>query len=283
MYRLIVFLILLFAGCQRPTEVVLTYAPVAPAAEDEESVSVDMDEVFGVVVWRVYDSGLPCLVTLDDSKQIRVESYVDDPETLDRIDRVVCNPGAFEFRIAANSVDHSRLISLAGETEGREVRDEQGRVLGWWVPVREEMDVGLLAALELTTRAFDRDGISGLELLVADDPYQIDNNLIVEVTAGRDQGGRPNISFRLSEKGGEMMRGLTTENLPDPTTRRTRKLAILVNGEVYSTPAIQSTIGERGEITGDFTEKEAEDLASVLNGGKLPVALEPVSVEYVRE
>jgi preprotein translocase subunit SecD len=51
---------------------------------------------------------------------------------------------------------------------------------------------------------------------------------------------------------------------------------------VESAPTIQSEIPDgKGEITGDFTEREAKDLALVLRTGALPVELSPSEVRTV--
>ncbi len=48
------------------------------------------------------------------------------------------------------------------------------------------------------------------------------------------------------------------------------QLAIVLNNEVKSAPRINSQINDRGQITGSFTKRSAEDLALVLKSGALP-------------
>jgi SecD/SecF fusion protein len=50
-----------------------------------------------------------------------------------------------------------------------------------------------------------------------------------------------------------------------------REMAIVVDGNVMSAPTIQNRISTTGNITGNFTSEEAQDLAIVLNSGSLPV------------
>ena len=50
-------------------------------------------------------------------------------------------------------------------------------------------------------------------------------------------------------------------------------MGIILDGELYSAPSINSTIFDRGEITGRFTRAEVDDLVKVLNAGSLPAAL----------
>ena len=47
-------------------------------------------------------------------------------------------------------------------------------------------------------------------------------------------------------------------------------MAIVLNNEIKSAPNINSQINDRGQITGSFTKKAAEDLALILRSGALP-------------
>jgi preprotein translocase subunit SecD len=60
-----------------------------------------------------------------------------------------------------------------------------------------------------------------------------------------------------------------------------KRLAIMLDRKVESAPTVQSQITTQGEITGQFTEQEAKDLATVLNFGALPVELSKQNVETV--
>ena len=61
-----------------------------------------------------------------------------------------------------------------------------------------------------------------------------------------------------------------------------KQVAIVLDNVVKSAPTIQTQhFGGRGQITGNFTEAEAKDLALVLNFGALPVQLKPLTVQTV--
>ncbi|MBI2933410.1 MAG: protein translocase subunit SecD [Planctomycetes bacterium] len=52
------------------------------------------------------------------------------------------------------------------------------------------------------------------------------------------------------------------------------QIAIIIDNQLKSAPAVQSdAFGGSGEITGGFSEREAEDLATVLRSGSLPVSI----------
>ena len=68
----------------------------------------------------------------------------------------------------------------------------------------------------------------------------------------------PEIDFELDPEGGRLFAEVTKENIG-------RQLAIILDGELYSAPVIQSEIPHgRGRITGSFKVEEAIELANVL-------------------
>jgi hypothetical protein len=82
------------------------------------------------------------------------------------------------------------------------------------------------------------------------------------------------ISFTLDENGSQIFADYTTAHVG-------QRLAIVVDGVIISVPNIQQAIttGE-GQITGNFTQAEAEELATRLRGeGTLPIELELTSIE----
>lgn len=93
----------------------------------------------------------------------------------------------------------------------------------------------------------------------------------IDPAATGTQGGWE-VSFELDSEGGRLFQTITRENVG-------RQLAIVLDERVESAPTIQDEIpGGSGVITGDFTEQEARDLATVLRTGALPVELEASQV-----
>jgi SecD/SecF fusion protein len=81
---------------------------------------------------------------------------------------------------------------------------------------------------------------------------------ITRAGIGRDTFNKPEILFVFDSDGALAFERVTTENVG-------RFLAIILDGELYSAPRIKGPIaGGSGSITGDFTEDEARNLASVL-------------------
>ena len=55
-----------------------------------------------------------------------------------------------------------------------------------------------------------------------------------------------------------------------------RYLAIILNGKVRSAPYIKGTITDSGQISGNFSKEQAEDVALTLRSGNMPAPLEVV-------
>jgi SecD/SecF fusion protein len=86
--------------------------------------------------------------------------------------------------------------------------------------------------------------------------------------------GEPQISFNLTADGAKRFAEVTKNNVG-------HRLAIILDGELYSAPNINSPIETgNGEITGSFTIQEAQELANVLQN-PLRAPLKMVSSEDV--
>jgi SecD/SecF fusion protein len=97
----------------------------------------------------------------------------------------------------------------------------------------------------------------------------MDGSYLKSAMVVRGNLGEPEIDFTLNSEGTERFGQLTKENIG-------RRMAIVLDGELYSAPVIRSAIdGGRGQITGDFTVQEALELANVLeNPLKAPLTIE---------
>jgi preprotein translocase subunit SecD len=82
-------------------------------------------------------------------------------------------------------------------------------------------------------------------------------------TSSQYGGASYEIDFSLLPEGARRFGDATSKHIND-------RLAIVLNNEVKSAPNINSQINDRGQITGSFTKKTAEDLALILRSGALP-------------
>ncbi len=90
------------------------------------------------------------------------------------------------------------------------------------------------------------------------------------------------VSLRGGSSGEDVWNVLASECYNATATCPTRQLAIVLDGEVISAPTVQQpSFTGSVEITGSFSEKEARNLARVLNSGSLPVKLVTQDVKTV--
>ncbi len=101
----------------------------------------------------------------------------------------------------------------------------------------------------------------------------LDGSMMDDAKAVYDRNGNPIISFSLNGEGAKIFAKFT-----EKAAKTKARLAIVLDGKVYSAPHIQERIGGgRGQISGGFTINEANDIAIALRSGAL---LAPV---YVKE
>jgi preprotein translocase subunit SecD len=80
------------------------------------------------------------------------------------------------------------------------------------------------------------------------------------------------VEFTFKPEGGRQFGELSEANVGE-------QLAIVLDGQIYSAPVIQTRISMRGQITGRFSSQQAKDLAVILRAGSLPI---PVVIEEER-
>jgi preprotein translocase subunit SecD len=91
----------------------------------------------------------------------------------------------------------------------------------------------------------------------------LDGGMLTGASVGFDQNNRPVINFKLNAEGAEIFGDFTGKNVG-------KRLAIVLDGKVYSAPNINERIGGgSGQISGDYTVMEAQDLAIALRSGAL--------------
>jgi preprotein translocase subunit SecD len=123
------------------------------------------------------------------------------------------------------------------------------------------------------------------EVLPSDDHYQeayvlkrrvmVDGGMLTTANAAHDENGLPDINFAFNGVGAQRFGEATSENVGKP-------FAIIIDKRVLSAPNIRGPIlGGSGEITGNFTEESAHDLALVLKTGALPAPLHMIEQHTV--
>jgi preprotein translocase subunit SecD len=102
----------------------------------------------------------------------------------------------------------------------------------------------------------------------------ISGEMLTSASPGFDQtSAQPLVQFRMNGLGARRFADITRQNIG-------KRFAIVLDKKVISAPVIQGVIpGGSGQITGNFTQESANDLAVLLRAGALPA---PMKVEEQR-
>ncbi len=90
--------------------------------------------------------------------------------------------------------------------------------------------------------------------------------IVEDAFASQTQAGGFQINLVMTGDGSDIFRAVTERMVGEP-------LAIVLDGKLYSAPTIQAVLSKNAQITGNFSQREAIELANVLNN--------PLSVELV--
>jgi preprotein translocase subunit SecD len=106
-------------------------------------------------------------------------------------------------------------------------------------------------------------------------PAELTGKALASATATISQTGQWQVDFTTTGSGSTQWDQLAQRNFQ-------KQVAIDLDGVVKSAPQINAqAFNGKGQITGNFTQQQAKDLALVLRYGSLPVQLVPQTVETV--
>ncbi|MDQ8194831.1 protein translocase subunit SecD [Coraliomargarita sp. SDUM461004] len=88
--------------------------------------------------------------------------------------------------------------------------------------------------------------------------------IVDDAFASQTQAGGFQINLVMTSEGADVFRSVTERMVGQP-------LAIVLDGKLYSAPTIQGVLSKNAQITGNFSQREAIELANVLNN---PLAVE---------
>lgn len=117
--------------------------------------------------------------------------------------------------------------------------------------------------------------IYAIKTVPGTDQPRLGGEHVVDARQDIDQNGNPEISMTMDNVGAKTWAKMTGENVHKP-------IAIVLDNVVYSAPAPSEQItGGRSSITGSFTIQEAQDLANILQTGKLPAPAHIVQEQVI--
>jgi protein-export membrane protein SecD len=121
----------------------------------------------------------------------------------------------------------------------------------------------------------DNGKVVGSRPLVMGRRPSLTGELLTSAHASYDQFGAPAVDIAFDARGTRIFADLSTKNVG-------RRFAIVLDGKVVSAPVFREPIlGGRAQISGHFSQQEAQDLAAILNAGALPAGVEVVEERTV--
>jgi len=221
-----------------------------------------------------------------DDDHLAVDVYSTKAATVDHIVRLIESLTTLEFRILANIHDHAELIEKARQSDSRELRDADGKLLAWWVPVSKGRETEFTRYADIACRKHTdpRTGKEVTEVLVVKDPFDVTGAHLVKARCGYDANGTPCIFLTFNQEGGRLFGQLTSKNLPEENQQHfSRRLGMIFDGYLFSAPLVKSKITTAAQIVGRFTRAEVEEIADLLNAGALPARLRVVERAIVED
>ena len=97
---------------------------------------------------------------------------------------------------------------------------------------------------------------------------------IRDAQPSRDENGRPDVNFHLSNDGGRRFSDFTGAHMHE-------RLAIVLDNRVREAAEIHDQIRDNVQITGAFTEQQTQDLSMMLRSGALPASIHYLDEETV--
>lgn len=156
--------------------------------------------------------------------------------------------------------DISQAIKLIGETPFLQFKEE-----------RPEVEKNIILGAQKKNQRLN------------EDPYFVETLLTgkyltraqVTFASGIHSVGGAQVSLEFNTEGAKVFEELTKKNLG-------KRVAIYLDGQPISAPTVQAVIPDgHAVITGNFTTKQAKELATRLNAGALPVPISLISQQNI--
>ncbi len=165
------------------------------------------------------------------------------------------------------------LVELPGVNleEARAVLGTTSHLTFWtWVPGKPDPKDPDYAGIDVANPANLVSGYKPKKTL-------LDGSMIVRADRSFDNTtGQPVVSFSWNAEGAKIFDDLAREAFKHPRGTPENQVAIFLDKDMVSNPAIQSdTFGGHGQISGNFTSASAQQLALQLSSGAIPA---PISI-----
>ncbi len=159
-----------------------------------------------------------------------------------------------------------RLIKSTAKLEFHIVHSESARLVADYQRAPREFVPE--AGYQYAEMEVEREGQQEIEpLFMRSRPERVKGEDLDRAIPTFNEFGNYSVSLRFNSQGAVAFAEVTTESTG-------KRMAIVLDGKVYSAPVIREPItGGNAEISGSFSPEEAQQLAVVLQCGRLPVSI----------
>jgi preprotein translocase subunit SecD len=259
--------------------------------------AVALDVAINIIRSRVDSIGVaePEIIRQGDTVVVNLPGVDDQQRALDIIGRqgqVLLRPV-----LQAGTLDTSATTTVPGQTTlpsdstlpGAASGPGNARVRGaatTTIPATSETTAAGIQVSEdpndPSTNAVLSDGKGGAFLVgpAGADGLVFTNDATAEINNGN---WVVNVGLQDGPAGADLWNALTTKCFNRDAVCPTGQIAIVLDGKVISAPVVQEAVFSGGtvQISGDFTEGEARDLAKILEFGAVPVKFAVATVQTV--
>lgn len=234
--------------------------------DEVKSLQSFISEIKGTVA-KVNEGQISISLTQEEIKRTEEQAISQAIETIrNRLDQF----GLSEPVVAKQGEDKI-LVELAGiknaedEQRARELISRAAKLELMAVDEDKAARVNSMSASEAATYGdviLEDANNAKIKYLVKEIPI-LDGGMLTDAHVGFNQNNRPLINFTLNGEGTSIFGDFTGKNVG-------KRLAVVLDGKVYSAPVINERIGGgSGQISGNYSVVEAKDLAIALRSGSL--------------
>jgi preprotein translocase subunit SecD len=244
-------------------------ADVKTAVDKLGELSQPLSGILGSTGQRSLDitenAGLVTLTPSDAALTERIRQAVD--QSIEIIQRRVNELGLVEPSIQREGLDRI-LVQVPGLQDPSHLKEILGKTAKLdFRMVDQSMSVDQAIATRPPPDSEILDGQNGEKYLIEKRVLVSGGDLVDAQPSFDQRTSEPVVTFRFNSSGARKFAEATQQNVGKP-------FAIVLDNKVVSAPVIQEPIlGGSGQITGNFTVQQANDLSILLRAGALPAPL----------
>ena len=259
----------LLSGCARKAAVTLTYR-IDRQAQGADPAATSK-QIAAIINKRLNqtDANLGIAEVIDQDR-ISVKLNTQGREQIESVKKYLPATGRVDLRILATSQarEHARTINVAQASPNTDVIiDEQ--LFGRWYKIADKMLEQFTQEPIITRR--NPDGGSSVLAVMGKNNVLSEHFEQATVKVDRETGAV--IYFKMTSAGAKLLGELTADHMPDLASGMRYQLGIFVDDELITAPSINDRVATGAQVTGKFTQGEAEQIAAIINGAGTPVYL----------